>query len=134
MAKDFLTAFLGNKNRARIVRIFTLSPLEAFTVESAAKRANVPIVSTVKEIRDLEEIGVLKKGKITITLANNSKPVIRAKQEKKNTWLVKKEIKYARPISSFVHEIDPVQHREIVDTLKRSCRVVAIKEPCVLFL
>jgi len=126
MAKDFLTAFLGNKNRARIVRIFVLSPLETFTVDNAAKRADVPLDSAVKEIRDLEEIGVLKKGRVTITLANNSRRVIRAKQQKKNTWLFNQDFKYARPLSSFVHEIDPVRHREITEALKHSGKVVVI--------
>lgn len=126
MTKDFLTVFLGNKNRARIVRIFVLSPLETFTVDNAARRAGVPLASAIKEIRDLEDIGILKKGRVTITLANNSKRVVRAKQQKEHTWLFNQDFKYARPLSSFIHEIDPVRHREITEVLKRSGRVVVI--------
>lgn len=125
MAGDFLTQFLGNIPRARLVRAFIFSPAEAFTLQRAAKRAGVSTTLAGKEIAALQKLGVLKEGKVVITLSNGTKRKIQGKQ-KERTWILNQHFKHARALSSFIHEVSPVQHKNIVDALKRSGRLSVV--------
>jgi len=125
MAGDFLGELLKNNSRARVLRVFVFSPEEAHTLPFVAKRAGVSPGAAAKEIKELEKLGVLKKGKVAITLANKSKRKIKGKQ-KEYTWVFDEEFKYARALSVFVHEIAPVQYQNIIDSLKRTGKVTMI--------
>lgn len=125
MAEDFLVQLLGNASRARILRAFVLSPEEVFTASLVAKRAGVPVAVAIKEIAELEKIGVLKKKKVSVSLANNPKRSVGGAQ-KQQTWGFDEDFKYARALSVFVHEVAPVQHNAIVDSLKGSGRLAVV--------
>ena len=125
MAEDFLTEFLGNKVRARLVRVFVFSQSGAFTASMSAKRAGISITLALREIKALERIGVLKKSRVSITLANKTKRIVLGKQ-KEHTWSFHKNFKHARALSSFIHEISPMQYDEITKALKRTGRLAVV--------
>lgn len=124
MADDFLGTFLGNQNRARILRAFVFSPSEAFTLALAAKRSGAPLKAVSKELKSLEDLGVIKKGKFMITLKSGKK--VAAGKQKEQTWILNEEFKHARAISKFVHEVSPVQYKNIVSALKGSGRLSTV--------
>lgn len=123
MAGDFLTQLFGNASRARVLRVFTFSPHEPFTASSAAKRAGVPVGIAAKEIADLEKMGIVQKKKVAITLANGKK---QAGKQKENTWVFDEDFKHARALSVFLHEIAPLQHGTIIDSLKGTGRLAVV--------
>ncbi|RJR13605.1 hypothetical protein C4585_01865 [Candidatus Parcubacteria bacterium] len=123
MAGDFLSQLLGSASRARVLRVFAFSPHEPFTASFVAKRAGVPVGVATKEITDLEKIGVLKKKKVSITFADSKK---QTGKQKELTWSFDEEFKYARALSLFIHEIAPIQHSSIVDSLKGSGRLAIV--------
>ena len=125
MSDDFLAEILGSVPRARILRVFVFSPSEPFTLARVAKRAGVSPNLASREIRALEQLGVIKEGKIAITLANKTKKTVHGKQ-KEHAWIFNEEFKYARAVSLFVHEISPVKYGNIVDSLKRTGRIAAV--------
>lgn len=124
MTDDFLSAFLGNPNRARIVRVFVLSQPQVFTAAQAARRANVNSSAALREVKALEQMGILKKAKFTIRVGK-TKHAIAGEQEEPG-WTFDSDFKYALSLSKFVHEVSPAQHKAILDTLKRAGRISAI--------
>src|SRR3989344_3195176 len=84
MADDFLAAFLGSPNRARILRVFVLNQSQVFTAAQAAKRAGASSSVGNREIKTLEQVGILKKAKFSIQVGK-AKKVITAKQ-KEAAW------------------------------------------------
>ena len=125
MTGGFLAQFLGSTPRAQLVRSFVFSPAEAFTLIGAAKRAGIPIAIAAAELRELQKIGAIKEGKVTIRIANSSKGAVKGKQ-KESTWILNQNFKHARALSSFVHEVSPVQYKSILEVLRRSGRLAVV--------
>ncbi len=126
MKDDFLGTFIGSQPRSKIMRVFIFNQSESFTTALAAKRAGVTSVTAEKEIRALERMGILKRGKLpTIRLANGSKREVQGKGKLK-TWTINQEFKHLRAISGFVHEVSPVRFDTIVGALRKSGRVSAV--------
>lgn len=124
MADDFLSAFLGNSNRARVTRVFALNQSQVFTAAQAAKRAGVKLVSASREVKVLEGVGVLKKAKFSIQVGKSKRTV--AGRQKEPAWAFNEDFKYALPLSKFVHETSPVQYKTLVSALKSSGRLSAV--------
>jgi len=124
MADDFLSAFLGSSNRARILRIFALNQPQVFTAAQAARRAGVKLTSAGREIRTLERVGVLKKAKLEILVGKGKRAL--AGKQKEAAWTFNPDLAYAPALAKFIHEVSPLQHRVILDALKRVGRLSTV--------
>ena len=125
MADDFLSKVLGNAARAKVLRAFMFSPAELFTLPTVVKRSGIAAKAAAKEVKALQELGVIKKGKLTIMLANGSKRTVGGKQ-KEQTWHFNADFKHGRALSKFVHEVSPVSHSSIILALKGSGRLATV--------
>ena len=125
MAEDFLAALMNNPTRARLLRVFVLNQDAPFTLAQAARRAGVPAASAGKEISALEKLGLVKKRKMTITLRNTPKRVAGGAQ-KESMWAFDTQCRHAEALSKFIHQISPMRHSVIVETLRRSGRLAAV--------
>lgn len=121
MTEDFLADFLGNKHRARVLRVFALNQPQAFTTAHVAKRTGVNPTIAAREIKVLERLGVLKKAKLSIRVGKEKRTV--TGKQKQLAWTFDQGFKYALALSKFVHETSPVQHKAIIGALKRSGRL-----------
>ena len=133
MKGDFLGAFVGNPARARLVRVFIFSQSETFTLSQAAKRAAASPKVALKEIKALEQIGIIKTaksaGKENVKTARKTKKKKKASKKTfkfEAVWLLNLDFKHLRALSSFVHEVSPMQHGNILSALKGSGRLSAV--------
>jgi len=123
---DFLARFIGNPSRSQLLRVFMFNPLEQFTLALAAKRTKLSVKSAGRELKELEKLGVLKKGKtMSIMLGNGTKRVVKGKQ-KVDMWMVNENFKHLRALSLFVHEVSPVRYDTIVGALKSGGKVSTV--------
>jgi hypothetical protein len=126
MKDDFLTRFIGNPARAQLLRVFMFNPTEQFTLALAAKRTKTTPATATRELKVLEKLGVVRKGKtLTITLGNGTKRKVERKQ-KVETWTVNESFKHLRAVSAFVHEVSPVRYDSIVGALKGGGKVSTV--------
>lgn len=119
---DFLSAFIGNPARARLLRVFMFNQTEIFTTAYAAKRAGIPLSAVTQETKALEALGIVKRGKVA---KPSAKKVVKKGKKKSAekfevTYTLNADFKHMRALSSFVHEVSPAQYDTIVDALKRS--------------
>lgn len=124
MTEDFLATLLGNKNRARVLRVFALGESQAITLAQVAKRAGLNAAGATREIKALERMGIIKKVKLSITVGKN-KRIVTGKQ-KQVAWSFDNDLPYALALSRFIHATSPVQHKHIVEALKRSGRLSVV--------
>lgn len=132
MGEDFLGAFLGNQARAKLVRVFIFNQsdkAEPLTVVQLAKRSGLSTRATNREIKILEKLGIIKKGKPVQAKrigkgARGKKAGHGVKQE--STWSLDSEFKYLRALSSFIHEVSPLRYGNIVGALKNSGRLATV--------
>ncbi|OGG55891.1 hypothetical protein A3D71_03415 [Candidatus Kaiserbacteria bacterium RIFCSPHIGHO2_02_FULL_55_20] len=125
MTEDFLGTFMGNTNRAKVLRAFFLDQSGVFTAPLAAKRAGLSLYAAQKEVKALEKLGILKLGKFKITLGNGTNRAIEGKQ-KEEAWMIDPAFKHSAALSKFVHEVSPVQYSSILKGLKGAGRFIVV--------
>lgn len=125
MADDFLTRFVGNTTRAKLLRLFFFNQTQSFTLPQAARRVGINPKAVAKEISFLEKLNLVRRGRLMITLANGTKRAVGGKQ-REPVWTRNETFKYTPPLSKFVHEVSPVHYKNIIVGLRRSGRVAAI--------
>ncbi len=59
---DILGKIFGSPNRVKIMRLFLFNPELVVTTAEAAKRLKIPTLSTQKELRLLDQAGLIKAG------------------------------------------------------------------------
>ncbi len=126
MKEDFLASLIGSKDRAQLLRVFIFNPAEALTLPALAKRAGISGASAAREIKMIERLGIVKKGKsFAISLANGTKRMVQGKQ-KEDMWTINKDFKHALGLSAFVHETSPVKFDNIVGALRSGGKISAV--------
>ena len=118
---DFLTAFVGDAARARLVRIFLFNQQESFTVEVMARRSGVAQGAVLRELKALEEMK-LAKGMIIL----QKFPGTRKKPKKVRGWTLNQQFRYLTPLSQFVHDVSPAQFDLIESTLRKAGKISTI--------
>lgn len=67
---------------------------------------------------------VLKKAKFSIQVGKEKRAVMG--KQKEDGWTLNSDFKYALPLSRFIHETAPVQHKAILIALKKSGRLSTV--------
>ena len=124
MTDDFLAAFLGNSNRARILRAFIFNQSEVFTASQIAKRSGVNQEIAAREVKTLEALQIVQKTKLSIQVGKEKRVV--AGKQKESAWMFDQESKHAAAVSRFVHEVSPVQHKKILLAIKGAGRLSVV--------
>lgn len=126
MKEDFLASFIGSRNRAQLLRVFVFNPTEVLALSGVAKRAGISTKAAALELKNLERLGIVKKGKsFAITLSNGTKRMVQGKQ-KEDMWTLNNEFKQLRGVSAFIHETSPVKYDNIVGALRGGGRISAV--------
>ena len=125
MADEFLAKLISSPLRAKVLRVFVFGQTQAFTLKQAAKRAGSSPRYMQKEINALEDLRVLKKAKLMITLANGTSRPVTGKQKEK-AWTLNLDFKHSLALSKFVHEISPIHHNTVVAGLRRGGRIATV--------
>lgn len=126
MAADFLAQLMGDPVRAKLLRVFVFDETRSLAVADAAKRAAVSQALAEKEIASLERMGVVKRGALSIIIKNDPHKKILASKQKIASWGLNPDFKHIRALSSFVHEVSPVEHAAIMGALKRGGKLATV--------
>lgn len=123
MTDDFLGTLLCSNARAKVLRVFVFDP-GVFTAAQAAKRSGVSARIAAEEIQTLEKWGVVKKAKFVILVSATSKKIVG--RQKEPAWTMNQSFKHAGAISKFVHEVSPIQYKNIIAGLRRAGKLSAL--------
>ncbi len=123
MTTDFLGNFVGNPARAKVLRLFLFNHTTSFTLSYAARRVGVSPKVLTKELRVLENLGLVKK-RISKMAASVAKKKGKAKAEW--AWIVDTNFRHYEALSRFIHEVSPVRYDNIMNALKRSGKLVTV--------
>jgi hypothetical protein len=118
---DFLSLFLDNAARARLLRIFLFNQIEPHTLNTIVRRAGVTRATVVREIKLLESIKLIKGTIITVKF-----PDTKRKSKKERAWLLNPQFEYIHAITNFVQDVSPAQFDLVASTLKKTGKVSTI--------
>ena len=123
-SKDFLSDFIGDTARARLLRIFIFNDTESLSLSTAAKRAGITTTVASRALHELELLGILTKGKqLPMPTLQNGKLVKKAAQKAEPIWTTNTDFEHFRAVSNFVHEASPAQYETITTALRRTGRL-----------
>ena len=118
---DFLSIFLSNIARARLVRIFLFNQHDALSLSSVTTRAGVARGLVSREIKYLEGIKLIKSTTVTTKRAGKKRT-----SKKEKAWMLDASFQYLDALATFVHEVSPAQFELITSTLKKTGKVASI--------
>jgi hypothetical protein len=126
--KDFLAAFIGDQARARLLRICLFNENESFTVALASKRAGVTTLVAARALKELEQLGILTKGKeVLVPTLQNGKLVKKTSTGKlQAAWTINPNFEHFRAVSNFVHDASPARYESITSALKHTGRLATL--------
>lgn len=117
---DFLSRFMNDGMRARVLRALVLNEHEVFTPEQMSKRAALSASAAKSALVALERMGIARRGKVARIEAGKKKPLMR------EVWFFDPHFMYARPLVAFVREISPLKYEEVLDALKKTGRLSVV--------
>ena len=128
---DFLSTFIGNPARARMLRVLIFNEGRLMTAAEAGKRGGVTTRDAERELRRMEQWGIARRARVDMPPAAAKTPKRRGKPHKhkkieSDMWTLNTEFNYLRSLASFVHEVSPVKHEKIVMALRRGGRLAAV--------
>jgi len=117
MQKDFLSEFLGNQARARILRLLTAVADTEYTLDEIRKKAQMKSAAAVqRELTVLARLGLLKTGLVETESGTGTKmKIVQAK-----VWALDREHPYAQALRLFVRDTQQPIDEGVVSELRRS--------------
>ncbi|NLE07295.1 MAG: hypothetical protein GX627_01635 [Parcubacteria group bacterium] len=133
---DILEKLFGSAAKVKIIKLFLFNPDDAFDVAQTAERSKVSIGVARKEISDLEKIGFLKPKTYTKEIKKQKNRTIVLSRKRVNGWTLDRKFPYVEDITSFLSNINPFKHKDIIDKISRAGKIklliiagVFIKDP-----
>src|SRR5436305_1222907 len=120
MKQDFLAAFIGNQNQARILRTLILNEGERFTARELGKRIGISEEVTLKELEALKALHIVR------TYAAGTSRQSKTKGESESEWSLDEQFTYLKALSRFIREVSPMHYDEIVGMLQRSGKLSTV--------
>ncbi len=117
---------MGTTERAKVLRAFVFDESRALTAAEVIRRTGLAQSTVEREVQVLEKMGILKRANLTIMLKSNPGKKAIAGKQKVIAWAFNADFKYARALSSFIHEVSPVQHDVVMQALRRGGKLAAV--------
>lgn len=124
MQNDFLSELMDNKIRAKVLRLFILNENEYFAAGEVARRTGTSAATAQKEIKALIKIGIVKQERRPESTDKAKVPEKKGKRQP--TWTLDGHFRHRRALSTFIHEVAPVQYREVEDALRGTGRLMVV--------
>jgi hypothetical protein len=118
---DFLSLFMQDATRARVLRTLVLNEHEVFTPERVGKRTGMSAKPAKKALIALERLGVARHSRVAA-----EKKIRGKKQAMDDVWFLDPHFPHARSLAVFVREISPLRYDEVLETLKKSGRLSVV--------
>ena len=120
MTADFLSQFIGNPARAKVLRVLISNGGMEMSVSLIARRAGVSPRIVTREAKVLAKLDIAKKVKAPKEKRSVKKKKVEA------YWTLNDTFKYVRTLSALVQESSPAQFQNVERALRGSGRLTAI--------
>jgi hypothetical protein len=113
----------GSAEKLKVIKLFLFNPDKAFDVAETAMRAQVSPQVAKKEICDLEKGEMLKPVSYTKDIRKQKDRRIVVGRKKTSGWKIKEDFQYLEPLETFLTQINPFKHKDIIDKLARAGKI-----------
>ena len=133
---DILEKLFGGAPKVKIIKLFLFNPDLAFDSSQTAERAKVSRGIARKEIGNLEKIGFIKPRSYIKEVRRQKNRSIEVFRKRVNGWTLDQKFPYIEAIKSFLSNINPFRHKDIIAKISRAGKIqlliisgIFIKDP-----
>jgi len=133
---DILEKLFGSAAKVKVIKLFLFNPELAFDAAQTAERSKVSVEVARKEINNLADIGFIKSRVYTKEVKRQRNRTIEIQKKRVSGWTLDPKFPYIDAIQSFLSNINPFKHKDIVDKISRACKIqlliisgIFIKDP-----
>jgi len=133
---DVLEKLFGSAAKVKIIKLFLFNPDLAFDTSGAAERAKISKAVARKEIANLEKISFLKSRTYVKEVRRQKDRKLKTFRKKVNGWTLNPGFSYIEDLKSFLGNINPFKHKDIIDRISRAGKIqlliisgIFIKDP-----
>jgi hypothetical protein len=120
---DILEKLFGSAAKVKVIKLFLFNPDSAFDASQTADRAKVSKGVARKEIDNLQKIGFLRPKFYIKEVKRQKNRTIKTFRKRTNGWTLDIKFPYIEAIKSFLSNINPFRHKDIVDKISRAGKI-----------
>jgi hypothetical protein len=120
---DVLEKLFGSAAKVKIIKLFLFNPESAFDVAEAADRSKTSQEIARREIHNLLEIGFIRQRSYTKEMRRQKNRDIQISRKRVNGWTLDQKFPYIEDIKSFLSNINPFKHKDIIDKISRAGKI-----------
>ena len=118
-----LEKLFGSAAKVKIIKLFLFNPDLAFDASQTAERAKVSKAVARREISNLGKISFLKPRVYIKEIKRQKNRTIGTFRKKTNGWTLDQKFPYIEEVKSFLLNINPFKHKDIVDKISRAGKI-----------
>lgn len=107
----------------KIIKLFLMNPEQGFDTAEVSERAKVSRGVSRKEIYNLEKIGFLKLRAYSKSFKRQKNRTISIIKKRVNGWTLDANFPYVEALESFLSNINPFKHKEIIHKISRAGKI-----------
>jgi len=116
---DILEKLFGSAAKVKLIKLFLFNPDNVYDINQAAERAKVSRGIARKEIVNLEKINFIRQKSYTKEVKRQKNRNIQIFRKRTNGWTLDQRFPYIDAIKSFLSNINPFKHKDIIDRISR---------------
>jgi hypothetical protein len=120
---DILEKLFGSAAKVKIIKLFLMNPEVAYDNSQTAERTKVSMGVVRKEISNLEKIGFIKPRFYTKEVKRQKNRTIVTAKKRTNGWVLDQKFPYIEAMESFLTNVNPFKHRDIVEKISRAGKI-----------
>jgi hypothetical protein len=133
---NILETIFGSTAKVKIIKLFLFNPEKTFDPNEVADRTKVSRASARKEIYNLEKIGFVRSKLVSKEFYRQKNREAVSFKKKVNGWTLDSKFPYIEELESFLTNVNPFRHKDIIDKISRTCKIqllvvsgIFIKDP-----
>jgi hypothetical protein len=133
---EVLEKLFGGAAKVKIINLYLFNPDSAFDTAQAAERAQISTGVARKEIANLVKVGLLKPKFYTKEVKRQKNRTVQVFRKRTNGWTLDPKFPYIEAIKSFLSNINPFKHKDIINRISRAGKIqlliisgIFIKDP-----
>ena len=120
---DILEKLFGSVGKVKIIKLFLLNPEMTYDAFQVAERTKVSVSNARREISNLEKAGFVKTKSYIKEVKRQKNRSIVVFRKRADGWTLDPKFPYREAIESFLSNINPFKHKDIVEKISRAGKI-----------
>ncbi|MEK7669346.1 MAG: hypothetical protein AAB350_02030 [Patescibacteria group bacterium] len=133
---DILEKLFGGSAKVKIINLYLFNPETSFDSSQVSERAKVSKSIARREIANLFKIGFIRPKSYIKEVRRQKNRTIGTFRKRTNGWTLDQKFPYIEAIKSFVSNINPFKHKDIINKISKAGKIqllivsgIFIKDP-----